>query len=208
MALPSTYLTSTKNLGPILEAIRRAQAPKTFTLRFLKGLGFKSSSDRLIIGVLKSLDFLNERGNPTDRYFRFLDATQSKQVLAEGIRDAYADLFQINAQAQEMSRADVKNKLKTLTQGQHSDAVIDKMARTFKALTEQADFAAPQPEEPGAPPTGAAEEAPEMRPPSGEPPPRIPIQGLVYNIQLHLPESRDPAVYDALFQSLRQHLLP
>ena len=33
------------------------------------------------------------------------------------------------------------------------------------------------------------------------------LGGLVYNIQIVLPESRDPAVYDALFQSLRKHLV-
>ena len=30
---------------------------------------------------------------------------------------------------------------------------------------------------------------------------------LHYNIQIHLPESRDPAVYDAIFRSLKEHLL-
>jgi hypothetical protein len=35
---------------------------------------------------------------------------------------------------------------------------------------------------------------------------RIKVEGLVYNIYLTLPESRDSAVYDALFRSLREHL--
>jgi hypothetical protein len=34
----------------------------------------------------------------------------------------------------------------------------------------------------------------------------LPIAGLVYTINLQLPESRDQAVYDALFKSLRAHL--
>jgi hypothetical protein len=29
---------------------------------------------------------------------------------------------------------------------------------------------------------------------------------LHYNIQIHLPESRDQAVYDAIFKSLKKHL--
>jgi hypothetical protein len=32
------------------------------------------------------------------------------------------------------------------------------------------------------------------------------IDGLIYNIQIQLPESRDPKVYDALFESLAKHL--
>jgi hypothetical protein len=67
---------------------------------------FSSAADRLYINVLKALGFLNEKGEPTQRYYEFLDETQSGRVLAEGIREAYADLFQINANAQDMSTPD------------------------------------------------------------------------------------------------------
>jgi hypothetical protein len=59
MAVPTSYLTTTKNLGKILASIQNAQAPKQFTTRFLASLGFASAADRLIIGVLKSLGFAN-----------------------------------------------------------------------------------------------------------------------------------------------------
>ncbi|MEX0754116.1 MAG: DUF5343 domain-containing protein [Actinomycetota bacterium] len=205
MALPSTYLTSTKNLRAILSAIRQAQAPKTFTTRFLEGLGYKSSSDRLVIGVLKTLRFLSSTGLPTERYFGYLDESESPRILAEGLREAYADLFELNTNAQEMDRNELKNKMKTLTQGQHSDSVLDKMAMTFKALSEQADFSSPPAVKQ---PVAEDEEVPESETPetetehAGKPA----IKGLVYNIELHLPESRDPSVYDALFKSLREHL--
>jgi hypothetical protein len=44
-------------------------------------------------------------------------------------------------------------------------------------------------------------------PPSLDAPPPLghPLQ-LHYDIQIHLPESRDPAVFDAIFQALRKHL--
>ena len=89
MALPTSYLTSTKNLEAMLNAIKSAQAPEKFTQAFLESLEFKSTADRLVICVLKSIGFLDEGGKPTDRYFRFLDQTQSAKVLAEGVRDAY-----------------------------------------------------------------------------------------------------------------------
>ena len=60
MALPRSYLTSSKNLQAIFEAIRTAQAPEKFTLRFLESLDFKSTSDRLVIGVLKAIGFLTK----------------------------------------------------------------------------------------------------------------------------------------------------
>lgn len=33
------------------------------------------------------------------------------------------------------------------------------------------------------------------------------ISSLNYNIQIHLPETRDTAVYDAIFKSLKEHIL-
>src|SRR4051794_31550170 len=146
MALPTAYLTTTKNLDGILNAIQSAQAPPKFTQAFLEGLGFKSNSDRLIINVLKALGFLTADGVPTERYFRFLDQTQGARVLAEGLQGAYADLYQLNREAHRMDRGELKGKIKTLTQGQVSDSVLNKMAATFEALGKLADFSgAPAP---------------------------------------------------------------
>jgi hypothetical protein len=96
VALPTAYLTSTRNLDGILSAIQTAQAPQRFTLNFLENLGYKSSSDRLIINVLKAVGFLSADGAPTERYYRFLDQTEAGKVLAEGLQDAYADLYQLS----------------------------------------------------------------------------------------------------------------
>lgn len=209
MAVPSAYLTSSKNLARILGAIQNAQAPKQFSTRFIASLGFASAPDRLIIGVLKALGFLSSDGHPTKRYFAYLDATQAKRVLAEGIREAYADLFQVNRRAHELSNTEIKNKLKTITQGQYGDAVLEKMAFTFRSLAAHADFSE------GPPPV---EEEPEPHREAEQPRARAAVTvdsngtagrlgGLVYNIQLILPSDRDQAVYDALFRSLKEHLL-
>jgi len=207
VALPTSYLTSTKNLEGILNAIQGAQAPESFTQAFLSTLEYKSSSDRLIIGVLKSLGFLDDSGKPKDRYFRFLDQTQSAQVLAEGIREAYADLFKVNTKANELSRQEVINKFKTLSQGQLTDSVLDKMASTFTALVKLGDFRTAQgssTETAGKETANVEKEEEHRQEPQHTP---VNLGGLVYNIQLVLPESRDPGVYDAFFQSLRRHLL-
>ena len=207
MALPTSYLTSVKNLPDIFAAMQGAQAPEKFTQGFLESLEFKSTADRLIIGMLKALGFLDDAGKPKDRYFRFLDQTQGAKVIAEAVRDAYQDLFKVNVKANEMTRSDVINKLKTLGQGQIGDAVLDKMAMTFTALVKLGDFQSTV-----APPSTTSsqemknnEENVEKKPPNEHS--NLKLGGLVYNIQIVLPESRDPAVYDALFQSLRRHLI-
>lgn len=208
MSLMTSYLLKTSTLGEFFNAIQTARAPETFTHKFLKGIGFASSNDRLFIGVLKGLGFLDENGVPTDRYFAFLDQSQSGRVLADGIREAYDDLFAINTDAQNLEIEDVRGKLKTLTQGQKSENVVNQMASTLRSLCDLADWT--EPEKPKETPPPRDDEATD-RPEIEEPPPPIGGGGrkmeLHYNIQLILPESRDPKVYDALFSSLRKHLL-
>jgi hypothetical protein len=209
-------MMGTAKLGNILTAIQSAQAPPKFNRTFLENLGFTSSGDRLVINVLKAVGLLSSDGTPTDRYFRFLDQTQAQQVLAEGIREAYSDLFQLNRDAQAMPKAELKGKIKTLTQGKVSDNVVEKMAITFQGLVKHADFKAPMSVKSDARPIRPADSSDDdgeddkgqLQDQSGSPDVggALPIAGLVYTINLQLPESRDQAVYDALFKSLRAHL--
>lgn len=212
MALPEQYLLTTKNVDAFFNSILNAQAPSKFTNKFLEQLEFKSTNDRLFIGVLKALKFIDANSVPQERYFRFLDQTQSKQVLAEAITDAYSDLFAINTKANEMSSSEVKNKLKTLTQGGKSDTVLGCMANTFTSLCKYADFATRKNVTMMA--INKKEEAEEEheRPPSAQGMKHELINKQIttemhYNIQIHLPETRDIAVYDAIFKSLKEHLL-
>jgi Family of unknown function (DUF5343) len=143
MALTNAYLVTTRNLESFLNSIQAARAPERFTNKFLSQLDFGSSNDRLFIGLLKGLGFIDESGAPTKRYFEFLDQTQSRSVLAAAIREAYSDLFSLNKNAQSLSVDEVKNKLRTLTLGQKSENVVSLMANTFKALADLADWETP-----------------------------------------------------------------
>ncbi len=210
MALPTSYLTSTKRLSEILDALKTAKAPNKFTQRFLESLEFKSKGDRLVIGVLKSLGLLDDTGTPTERYFRFIDQSQSATVLAEAIEDAYDDLFAVKRDAQNLNKQEVVGKFKTLSQGQYSDSVLNMMAMTFTALCSLADFSVVKKAE------LKKEDNPTINPPNAksfeapsktEEPRNVKLGGLVYNIQIVLPETRDPKVYDALFRSLKEHLV-
>lgn len=217
MSLPTAYLTSFKNTADILQAIVAAQAPERFTIKFLEGLGYPSSNDRAMINVLKVLGFLDDSGVPKRRYHEYLDQTQSSQVLAQGIREAYADLFRVNKSANTMSLTEIKNKMKTLSEGAFSDRVLQQMAGTFVTLVKYADFAAAAPagktehEEEGDEEVDEDEEGGFVEPRKKDER-KIRRGGgsrlgdLVYNINIVLPESRDPAVYDAIFKALREHL--
>lgn len=210
MALTNAYLNTTKNFDAIMNSLLNAKAPERFTNKFLEDLGFKSSNDRLITGVLKALGLLDESSQPTQQYYEFLDQSKSKKVIARGIEVAYEDLFNIRRDAQNMSNDEVKNKLKTLTQGQKGDRVIGCMAMTFKTLCEYADWS----EEIPSPRSEIKVNIPEIKQPEKQSSPandkteQVNQQkmNLHYNIQIHLPETTNISVYDAIFQSLKKHL--
>lgn len=215
MALPDSYTLKTGSIQAYFDAMLDAQPPERFSVKFLENLGFTSTNDRLFIGILKDIGFLNRDGTPQQRYFDFLDRTRSAQILADGIREAYADLFSVNTKANEFTVQDAKNKLRTLYSGKKTDLVIGNIAKTFRALCDIADFT-------GAPATrqdrqtdeeqieaSQEEREPSPRhihdealPPSG----KIRVSGLQYHINIVLPETRDQAVFDAIFKSLRDHL--
>lgn len=215
MALITGYLVKTSNVAEFFNAIRAAKAPERFTNKFLSDLEFKSSNDRLFVSVLKGLGFLDESGIPQQRYFDFLDQTNSGRVLAEAIEEAYGDLFSLRRDAQNMESKEIKGKFKSLTQGQKSDAVINNMTATFIALCEEADWQKLKVQD--VPEIDGSEEDDERNSDEQIPPDTQNVPGeiredlkklqLHYNIQLILPNSRDEAVFDALFTSLKKHLL-
>ena len=216
MALPDSYTLKPNAVPAYFDAILNAQPPERFSVKFLENLGFTSTNDRLFIGILKDLGFLNRDGAPQPRYFEFMDRSRSKQILAEGIREAFMELFAINTRANEMSVKEITNKLRTLYAGKKTHLVISNIAKTFRALCDYADFATPLPTRESASPEKAAEpEAAtqgdqqasaltEVK--TGAALRKIAVSGLQYHINIVLPDTRDQAVYDAIFKSLREHL--
>lgn len=211
MALNTNYLITTKNVDSFINSILSAQAPDKFTYKFLNDLGFTSSNDRLYLGLFKSLGLLDDNSSPTQKYYDFLDETKYKKVLADCIRESYSDLFNINKNADKMDVKEIKNKLKTLTQGKKTDKVLSLMASTFKALCDIADFSNQ---------SSLAESCDSID--------NVTVNNeiverkisnldtdicnsqfdasLHYDIHIHLPETRDDAVYDAIFKSIKRNL--
>ena len=134
LGLPESYTLKPNAMPAYFDAMLDAQPPERFSVKFLERLGFTSTNDRLLIAILKDLGFLSRDGVPQPRYFEFLDRTRSKQVVAEGIRESFSDLFAINAKANEMTLDDVRNKMRTIFAGQKTNLVIGNIAKTFNQL--------------------------------------------------------------------------
>lgn len=200
MDVTSAYMYTVKDLPQMFEAIQKAQVPPRFTHDFLKSLGFKSTNDRAFINVLKGLGLLDSNSVPTRAYRDYRDNKVAKQVLARQLRQAYKGLFLADENAQDLNVDAVKGKLATLTG--KDDAVVKKMATTFKALAGLADFKS-TPVIETVEPTEEKVESPALEAVTPKP------SGFAFShtIFINLPATRDVAVYDAIFKSIREHLL-
>ena len=217
MSLPDSYAQKFSAVPAYFDAVLDAQPPERFSIKFLENLGFSSTNDRLFISILKELGFLNADGVPQQRYYDFMDRSRSRSVLAEAIRDAFSDLFAVNKKANELTPEGIKNKLRTLYAGKKTDVVIDRIAKTFTALCEYADFSKPA-EEIKIVGEGKQEEADMVKKKKDDVQQKkldrgvqavtgtVALDSLQYHINIVLPDTRDQAVYDAIFRSLREHL--
>ncbi len=200
--LTKRYLPSAKNLRSVLETIVDGTAPTKFTAEHLKGLGFKSSNDRAIIPLLKDLGFLSEDGAPTQRYHEYRDRSRSRAVLGDAIKDAYADLFHIREKPSPTDKPAIHGKFKTTHNV--SERVADLQTATFLALLKVADLDAATSKKKARKAKEAEEEAPKtVERDSVESPKSLSLR---YNIEIHLPATKDVEVYNAIFKALKAHL--
>jgi hypothetical protein len=205
--LTARYMTSVKNVPAIMKAIQDGTAPTKFSVEHLKGLGFNSSGDRGIVPLLKDLKFLGPDGTPTQRYHDYRDKSRSKAVLADALRESYQDLFLINERPNEQHKAAIEGKFNAVHNV--ADNIAELQARTFFAFLKLADLDAtpvgPMPKHSGQPKDEEGAEAPEG--PTARQRHPLSSVGLRYNIEVHLPATKDVEVYNAIFKSLKEHLL-
>jgi Family of unknown function (DUF5343) len=201
MALTNAYVLPTNRIPDIFRKIQDGQAPERFTNQLLKDWGFNSTNDRAFIPLLKALGFLTADGKPTPRYLEYRDHSRSKQVLGQGIRDAYADIFLIKEHPTNADRSAIEGKFKSFHNV--SDNVAGQMTKTFLGLLPLADLTAKS-----APALEVASKKLEETS-AGDPDTRRhlrPGASLHYDIQIHLPATKDVEVYNAIFKSLKDHL--
>jgi len=210
MALTDSYIQVYGQLPEFFRRIAEGQAPDSFTTQYLKDLGFTSSNFRAVIPLLKSLGFLSPDGAPTSRYHEYRNPARSRQVLGEAIREAYGDLFTIKAKPTDADRQLIEGKFRSVHNATANTSKL--MASTFYALLDLADVEAPLKKEDESKPEEKkpVEAKPDATLSNKPKEPNIPSLGrasLHYDIQIHLPATKDVEVYNAIFKSLREHLV-
>ena len=196
------YVTSYGAITKALEKIKHASTPDRFTQDFLATkLGLKGGSPKPVIPFLKRTGFLASAGNPTPLYKRFRNPSQSGAAAAEALRHGYTGLYEVNEYVHDLNDSDLKGLVVQVT-GQEGDSSTTRaMIGSFKALKRFADFEA----DAGAATEEETADIDESIPPGGG----DGVAGirLGYTINLNLPATSDIAVFNAIFKSLREHLL-
>jgi hypothetical protein len=206
------FLNAYGNVSKVLQAIKTAGTPPRFTQDFLAELGFTGGGARPILPLLKRIGLLGSDGAPTPLYTQFRNPTQSGQAMATAIRQGYRKLFSVNEQAQKLGREELEGLLMQITGLEAGSTTLRAIYYTFEALKSFAALDAP-----ADPPANivvreekAEPQPPPAPPPFSETPPFLRGEvgmSLGYTINLNLPETDNIAVFNAIFQSLRENLL-
>jgi hypothetical protein len=198
------YTTKTGSLRAFLERIKTKElgVPDKVTQAYLETINYKSTHDRTIIRVLKSINFIGDDGVPTQD-FKDFRTDKSRQVMANALRKTYIELFKTYSKPFEKNREELEDffaKTETSVTKQTLGLYVD----TFKTLGEFADFEAP-PFEEGV--SKKAEEEPEKGIKKGQVIPQAP-EGVAINlnIQITLPVTDNAEVYDKIFEALKRHI--
>lgn len=206
MATDLPYLVTNKRLSDLFAKIQSAGVPEKFTFEFLKKLGFASSNDRALPSLLKKLGFLDQSGSPTTRYSAYRHTKNSAAVMAEAIRELYRELFALDEGAHKAKREELLGMVSRVT-GQEKKYVA-LIGSTFTSLCVFADFDSPPSEV--RPPSvdeisDDADEVEETHVERGQS--KGHAIAFRHNIEIHLPATTNISVYNAIFKSIRDHLL-
>jgi hypothetical protein len=204
MALPDVYIQVYGQLPEVFRRLSDGQAPEKFTRQYIKDLGFQSASFHALIPLLKSLGFLSSDGTPTARYHAYRDQSQARNVMAEALREAYSDLFTIKAEPTEADRSLIEGKFKSVHNTGERPAKL--MTSTFLSLLPLADLKSASTSKTAEPKAETKVERDDHLHAS-ERHSALHRPTLHYNIQIHLPSTKDVEVFNAIFKSLREHLL-
>ena len=198
-----TYTQAIGNLKKFLSHVQSAGVPTKVTLKYLVSAGFKSTNDRSIIGVLKSIGFLDSNGTPTDRWKAYRDKSQSSFILATAVRETYSELFKTYPEAQKRDEEALRNFFSAHTT--LGAKALGLTVSTFKSLCELSIFDG---EPPGTPPVPLTT--------SSAPIGTAPIttvstssSGVVVNInvELTIPATDKGEIYDKFFAAMKKNLL-
>lgn len=204
-ALP--YVTATGNVEKALKGIKSAATPEAVSQDFVKTiLGIKGGSGNQMTAYLKKIGFATADGTPTDFYKKFRNPTTEGWAAAQAIKTGYAPLYVRNEYMHKLSDEELKGLVLEETGAEQDSATVPLILMCIKQLKKFAKWDAPRVEE-------KVENPNKDISPLENSLPKVPGAtgqlglNLGYTINLNLPATSDPAVFNAIFRAIKEHLL-
>lgn len=208
------YVTSPGNIERALNAIKAASVPDRVSQDFVKTiLKIPGGSGDQMTAFLKKIGFAASDGAPTELYTKFRNPSSSGAAVAMAMKKAYAPLYVRSEYMHELSDDDLLGLIVEQTGLAHDSNPVKLTFSSIKALKGFANFGGSEdmpllrgdatlPDSDTV--TSQAEAAPRAANAQRE---RNVGLNLGYVINLNLPATSDPAVFNAIFKSLKEHLL-
>lgn len=204
------YAQRTQTLISMLEKIKTASVPEKFSQDFVaEKLLMKGGTARSIIPFIKKMGLVGTDGTPTERYKEFRNPDKSGIAIAQAMREIYETLFQMNEYVHDTNSTTLKGLIVEATGSEQDSTPVKKTLSTFQALRKLADFDSPS--------VDLEESAEEVEAPPIQQLSQVHHQAtntgggeginLSYTINLNLPATTDIEVFNAIFKSLKQHLI-
>lgn len=200
------YMSVPGTLTRILEKIKVAGTPENFNADFLANtLGFKGGNYRTFIPWAKKIGFINSDGTPTQLYKSFRNPTTSKISLGEGLKKGYSTIYAKDENVHTLDKGKFKGLMMEATGEPHDSKMLELMVNSFwnaKSLAEFNGSIVQRPDETEEPLITKTQENK-----FDDTHTKKLHLGLNYTINLVLPKTDDPAIYNAIFRSLKENLL-
>lgn len=205
MAQTFPYTLATGPLADFLEKLKNVGVPEKIDRQYLKQSGFTSSNHNNFIPIMKNVDLLDRSGVPTERYRKGLrGGDPGRALVADGIRQGYKSLFAMYPDANSRSVAELSAFIKT--NSDLGDKMLRSAVATFQTLCKFGSFDTPstpledvEPQESDEPGKRNGERKLPSRTGGG-------AVTINVNIALSVDATSDPAVYDAFFAAMANHL--
>jgi hypothetical protein len=200
------YVTATGNVEKALNGIRKAATPESVSQDFVKTiLGIKGGSGNQITAYLKKIGFATADGSPTEQYRKFRNPATEGWAAAQALRTGYAPLFARNEYMYKLSDDDLKGLIVEETGADSDSSVASLVLACIKHIMKFAKWdVSPESDKK---PTGMAAGSDGAEGDRSEKPSNGLGFNLGYTINLNLPATSDPAVFNAIFRALKEHLL-
>lgn len=217
MAASLPYMLACGLIPKILTKIQEARRPDRFTQDFLETkLGFGGGSAMAMIPLLKRIGFLASDGTPTALYDKFRNTHTQGQAMAQAVKTGFKDIYEVNEYAHDLAKDKLSSIITQITGAEQNSRTTKAIVGTFNNLKEFAEFniddntkdlidadqytskTTVPPSIEGAPPLNGS--------PRGGIPNNVDLK-LSYTINLNLPETSNPDVFNAIFKSLKENLL-